>query len=83
MKYTIDRDNGESYTASSMSAAIAQARRVLCATRVYRGAEYQTDRPTRGGERQYCTGLDIWRTRADATKQSSACAPIVISWRTK
>ena len=43
-------------------------------------AQSITDRPTRDGERQYCTGLDIWRTRADATKQSSACAPIVISW---
>lgn len=80
-KYRITSDNGDTHTARSMKAAIATARRELGVTRVYRGAQYRTDRPGTEGERErvYCTGLDIWRTRAEATRQSNACAPVVIS----
>ena len=78
-KYRIDRDNGDTTTARSMSAALATARRELGVSRVYRGAQYRTDRPGTDGDRIFCTGLDIWRTRREATSQSGTCAPIVIS----
>lgn len=78
--YSIDRSNGEIRTASNSKAAFATARRMLGVSRVYRGAEYQTDRPGQHGEREYCTGLDIWTSRADANRETGGPAPVVISW---
>lgn len=78
--YKIDRSNGDSRTVSSSKVAIATARRMLGVSRVYRGAEYQTDRPGKDGDREYCTGLDIWASRADANRVTGGQAPIVISW---
>lgn len=93
--YTIEHANGDSATATSMTGAIAAARRMLGGSmreipgggfevsgRVYRGAEYRTDRPSASDpdEREYVDALDIWAFRKDATQQSDAQAPVVISW---
>ena len=93
--YTIEHKNGESATATSMTGALAAARRMLAgsmreipgggfelSSRVYRGAEYRTDRPsaTEPGELEYVDALDVWAFRKDAMQQSDAQAPVVISW---
>jgi hypothetical protein len=78
--YKIERTNGDRATAHSLKDALAASRRMLGVTRVYRGAEYQTDRPGKDDEREYCTGLDIWTSPAEAKRQSDAPAPVVISW---
>lgn len=80
-KYTIERTNGDKATANSMADAVASARRMLGASRVYRGAEYQTDRPGKDGDRENCTGLDIWASRRNAAREMSAPADVVISWQ--
>lgn len=82
--YHIDRSNGTHRTATSLADALRIARELLGVSRVYRGAEYQTDRPAseywkaRGLAREYCTGLDIWTSRKGAAEGSQA--PVVISW---
>jgi hypothetical protein len=79
--YTIERSNGDSATANSKASAISTARRMLGVARVYRGAQYQTDRPIgRIGDREYCTGLDIWRSRANAARETNGHADVVITW---
>ena len=81
MAYTIERSNGDSATANSKASAISTARRMLGVARVYRGAQYQTDRPAGcDGDREYCTGLDIWRSRADAARETNGQADAVITW---
>jgi len=80
--YTIERTNGDKRTATRMTEAIVTARQMLGVSRAYRGAEYQSDREVDYAteRRENCTCLDIWRTLRDASEQSGACAPIVISW---
>ena len=92
--YTITRENGEVQTANSMSEALKIARQMLAgesreipgggfrfSSRIYRGAEYRTDRPSeRGDEREYVDAMDIWAFRSDATQESGVQAPVVISW---
>lgn len=78
--YQIDRSNGDTRTAKSMADALATARRMLGVSRVYRGAEYATDRPTKEGDREGCTGLDIWTSRAHAAQQTNGQPPVVISF---
>ncbi len=82
MTYRIDRSNGESRTASSMSGALRIARQMVGSQRVYRGAEYTTDRPSDDGrnDRVIVEALDIWRTKSAAQQQNGACADVVISW---
>ena len=93
--FTIEHANGESATALSMTGAMAAARRMLAGSmrempgggfelsgRIYRGAEYRTDRPSASDpdEREYVDALDIWAFRKDATQQSDVQAPVLISW---
>lgn len=80
--YQIDRSNGDTRTAKSMTDALATARRMLGVSRVYRGAEYITDRPVKD-DREACNALDIWTARNQASAISDAQAPIVISWAGK
>lgn len=93
--YTVTRENGEEQTAGSMRTALKIARQMLAgelreipgggfrvSQRIYRGAEYRTDRPSESGdEREYVEALDIWAFRSDAMQASGAQAPVVISWR--
>jgi len=82
--YTIDfypcTASAETVTASSMSAALRICRDRL--GRIYRGAEYNTDRPsaTDPDEREYVEALDIWTSRADATNDTLTHPSAVISW---
>lgn len=80
--YRIDRSNGETSIASSFREAMTITREMLGSARIYRGAEYQTDRPSieADKDRETCTALDIWTSRADAQIQSGTPAPVVISW---
>lgn len=77
--YTIEGP-GAPATSTSMAEALQEARRQLGAYRVYRGAEYQTDRPGKNGDREYCMALDIWSTMVAARNQTDGQAPVVISW---
>lgn len=78
--YKIERANGDKRTAASLRGALTVARRMLGVHRIYRGAEYQTDRPDDNGEREYCTGLDIWTSRKMAITDTGKSADVVISW---
>lgn len=83
-KYTIERSNGQSArTAESMKDALRISREWLCVSRVYRGAQYFTDRPSDDDGRETCNALDVWRNRIDASQQSAHAADVVISWRDK
>ena len=84
MKYTIERFNGQpARHADSMKDAIRIAREWLGVDRVYKSAEYQTDRPAASGGREMCYGLDIWRERKNVTREMFVPADVVITWREK
>ena len=79
-RYTIDTHSHGSDTATSMADALASARRLRGTKRLYRGAEYQSDRPVgRDGDREYVTATDFWLRRSDATRQTDGQADVVIS----
>jgi len=78
-KYTVDTHSHGSDTATSMAGALDAARRLRGATRLYRGAEYQSDRPGANGEREYVTATDFWIRRADALRETNGQADVVIS----
>ena len=82
--YTIDfhpcTAAAETITATSMTAALRICRERL--GRIYRGAEYTTDRPSASDqdEREYVDALDIWTNRADAKNGMPNHPAAVISW---
>jgi hypothetical protein len=81
MKYEITyRKNGLTETTDSLWTALRLTRSMLNVDRVYRGAEYQTDRP-QGDDREPCTALDIWIDRRMAASETPIMADAVISWR--
>ncbi len=81
MKYRLDRNNGtDPQFASSKKHAIRLAKEWIGVNRVYRGAEYQTDRLSENGERQSVFALDIWSNKLNASQQMNTCADVVISW---
>jgi hypothetical protein len=82
--YTVDfypcTTSAETIEATSMTAALRACRWRL--GRIYRGAEYRTDRPsaTDPDEREYVDALDIWTNRADAKNDMLTHPAAVISW---
>jgi hypothetical protein len=79
LKYTIDHRNGDSTTATSMAGALAAAKRLMGRRRIYRGAEYLSDRADGRDERISITCLDIWPNRQQAQRQNGCQADVVIS----
>jgi hypothetical protein len=77
-QYRIDSDS-DRRECTSMRAALKAARQMLRVPRVYRGAEYQHERPGENGEWECCTGVDIWRSRTNARRVMGACADVVIT----
>jgi hypothetical protein len=77
----IQRENGETFHASTKLEAKRVARRLLGGV-IYYGAQYRSDREVDliTERREPCTDLDCWRMLAEARQQSGACAPVVISW---
>lgn len=69
------------YRTGSMRMALAIAKDVLGAERVYRGAQYGTDQPGDDGERINVNALDIWTSRTNASREMDTTADCVISWR--
>ena len=59
LQYVIDMRNGQQYHARSMKTALAITRHSLGGVRIYRGAEYQTDRPSADGNREYVQAVDF------------------------
>jgi hypothetical protein len=81
MKYTIERSNGTpARHATSLRKAISIARAMLSVPRVYRGAQYLTDRPN-GEDLESCEAIDIWRRRDWAHFEMANSADAVISWK--
>lgn len=83
MTYTIDFYPGtasaETIERTSMTAALRACRARI--GRIYRGAEYRTDRPSSDpDERVYVDALDIWANRADAKNDMLTHPAAVISW---
>lgn len=77
---TIDMRNGQRYRASSKHTAIRIAKHNLGGVRIYRGAEYQTDRPIGRDEREYVMALDLWTDKKAARMEANTQADAVISW---
>lgn len=82
MRYQITyRRNGSTDKSRNMEWALRLCRLTLNADRVYKGAEYQTDRPAAGDDREPCNALDIWISRSRAKAESNVAADAVITWK--